>query len=245
MFDVSFGYAAFIGLLSFLSPCILPIVPFYLCYMAGLSMSEMTDEGGIPAATRRRMLFAAVAFSLGIITIFAGLGASATIFGQQLRDSFGWLRYVAAAIILIMGLHFLGVFRIGLLDREARFESSGAPSSVFGAYLVGLAFAFGWTPCVGPGLSMIMMTASAEDTVWRGVLLLITFGAGMTLPFVLAALFVGPFMQMMRNFRRYMPYVEKTMGVFLVLFAILIGTNSVNYISEWMLNIAPDIGTLQ
>ncbi len=244
-FDISFGGAALAGLLSFLSPCILPIVPFYLCYMAGLSMSEMTDNGGITGRTRGRLLLTSVAFSLGIITIFVGLGATATVFGQQLREWFDVLRWVAAAVILIMGLHFLGIFRIGLLYKEARIESSGSPSTVVGAFLVGMAFAFGWTPCVGPVLAAILFTAGAQETALDGALLLLTYGAGMTIPFVLAALFVGPFMHLMRRFRRFMPVVEKSMGVLLVVFAILIGTNSMNIIAGWMLEIAPDIGTLQ
>jgi cytochrome c-type biogenesis protein len=245
IFDVSVGGAALAGLLSFLSPCILPIVPFYLCYMAGMSLSEMTADNSLDARARLRMLLTAVAFSLGIITVFVGLGASATMFGQQIREWFEVLRYVAAAIILVMGLHFLGVFRISLLYREARIESSAAPSTVIGAYLVGLAFAFGWTPCVGPILAAILFTAGAQETAFDGAMLLLVYAAGMTLPFILAALFVGPFMRFMQRFRRHLPVVEKAMGVLLIVFAILIGTNSVHVISAWMLEIAPDIGTLQ
>jgi len=245
IFDVSFGGAALAGLLSFLSPCILPIVPFYLCYMAGMSLSEIVADRALDSRVRLRMLLTAIAFSLGIITVFVGLGASATLFGQQIREWFDVLRWVAAAIILVMGLHFLGIFRIPLLYREARFEASAARSTVVGAYLVGLAFAFGWTPCVGPILAAILFTAGAQETAYDGALLLLVYAAGMTLPFVLAALFVGPFMRFMQRFRRHLPAVEKAMGVLLIVFAILIGTNSVNVISAWMLDIAPDLGTLQ
>ena len=245
MFDITLGGAALAGLLSFLSPCILPIVPFYLCYMAGLSMSEMTEDGAIDRRTRMQMLLTSIAFSAGIVTIFVGLGASATLFGQQLREWFDILRWVATAVILLMGLHFLGVLRIPLLYREARMESSRTPSTIIGAYLVGLAFAFGWTPCVGPVLAAILFTAGAQETASQGALLLFVYAAGMTLPFILAALFVGPFLKLMGRLRRHMSVIEKAMGALLIVFAVLIGTNSVNIIAEWMLQIAPDIGTLQ
>ena len=245
MFDVTLGGAFFAGLLSFLSPCILPIVPFYLCYMAGLSMSEMTADGGIDRRTRTQMLLTSIAFSVGIMTVFVGMGATATVFGQQLREWFDILRYAAAAVILIMGLHFLGLLRIPLLNREARLETARAPSTIIGAFLVGLAFAFGWTPCVGPVLAAILFTAGAQETAADGARLLYAYAAGMTLPFILAAFFVGPFLRLMGRLRRYMGVIEKTMGVLLILFAVLIGTNSVNIIADWMLQIAPNIGTLQ
>ena len=208
-------------------------------------MSEMSDAERLSGRARLRIFWTSVAFSLGVITIFVGLGATATVFGQQLREWFDVLRWVAAAIILIMGLHFLGILRIGVLYREARIDTSGAPSTIIGAYLVGMAFAFGWTPCVGPALAAILFTAGAQETATDGALLLLTYGAAMTGPFILAAIFVGPFMSMMSRFRRYMPVVEKTMGVLLIVFAILIATNSMNIIADWMLQIAPDIGTLQ
>lgn len=245
MFDVTLGGAALAGLLSFLSPCILPIVPFYLCYMAGLSMSEMTKDGAIHGEVRLQMILTATSFSLGIVTIFVGLGATATVFGQQLREWFDILRYVAAAIILLIGLHFLGILRIPLLYREARVETGRTPSTIIGAYLVGLAFAFGWTPCVGPILAAILFTAGAQDTAAQGALLLFAYAAGMTIPFILAAFFVGPFLKLMGRLRRHMAVIEKSMGVLLIVFAVLIGTNSVNIIADWMLQIAPDIGTLQ
>ena len=245
MFDVTLGGAFFAGLLSFLSPCILPIVPFYLCYMAGLSMSEMTADGGIDRSTCTQMLLTSIAFSVGIMTVFVGMGATATVFGQQLREWFDILRYAAAAVILIMGLHFLGLLRIPLLNREARLETARAPSTIIGAFLVGLAFAFGWTPCVGPVLAAILFTAGAQETAADGARLLYAYAAGMTLPFILAAFFVGPFLRLMGRLRRYMGVIEKTMGVLLILFAVLIGTNSVNIIADWMLQIAPNIGTLQ
>ncbi|RME98698.1 MAG: cytochrome c biogenesis protein CcdA [Alphaproteobacteria bacterium] len=244
-FDITYGGAALAGLLSFLSPCILPIVPFFLCYMAGLSLGELQEGEGPSRAVRRRMLFASIAFSLGVITIFVGLGASASFFGQMVRDWFDVLRLIAAAIIFVMGLHFIGLIRIGILYREARIEAGTDASTIFGAYVVGLAFAFGWTPCVGPVLAAILFTAGAQDTAAEGALLLLVYGLGMTLPFVLAALFVQPFLRFMQRFRRHIGVVEKIMGALLIVFAILIATNSMNVISGWMLEVAPDIGTLK
>ncbi len=242
-FDVGYGAAALAGLLSFLSPCILPIVPFYLCYLAGLSFDGLTDRG-MDAATKRRVVLSSVFFSLGILTIFIGLGATATVFGQQMRAFSTELRWIAAAIILLLGLHFLGVFRIGFLMREARIDAGERRWGFAGAYLVGLAFAFGWTPCVGPVLAAILFTAGAQDSASGGAMLLAAYGIGMTAPFVLAALFVGPFLRWAQGFRRHLPKVEKAMGAALVVFAVLIATSSVNVIADWMLRIAPDLGLL-
>ena len=244
-FDVGYGAAGLAGLLSFLSPCILPIVPFYLCYLAGMSFDGLTDEAGLDRATKRRVLLSSIFFALGVITVFVALGATATIFGQVLRDWFAELRWLAAAVIMILGLHFLGVFRIGLLYREARLDAGAAKGGLIGAYVIGLAFAFGWTPCVGPVLATILFTAGAQDTATQGGLLLLAYAIGMTAPFILAALFVGPFMKWAKGFRRHLGKVEKVMGVALVIFALLIATNSMNIVAEWMLQIAPDIGTLQ
>lgn len=242
-FEIGYGVALAAGLLSFLSPCILPIVPFYLCYLAGLSFEGLTDRGLDPAA-RRRVVLSAVCFALGVLTIFIGLGAGATLFGQQVRAFSAELRWAAAAVILVLGLHFLGVLRIGFLMREARLDAGARRWGLAGAYLVGLAFAFGWTPCVGPVLAAILFTAGAQESATDGALLLAVYGFGMTAPFVLAALFIGPFVAWARRFRRHLPMVEKVMGGALVVFALLIATSTVNVIADWMLRIAPDIGVL-
>lgn len=244
-FDIGYGAAAFAGLLSFLSPCILPIVPFYLCYLAGMSFDALTDQDDLPAAARRRIFLSTILFALGVATVFFGLGASATYFGQALRDWFDVLKYAAAGVIAVMGLHFLGVLRIGLLFRQARFDAGDHGLGLAGAYIVGLAFAFGWTPCVGPVLAAILFMAAGAETAGQGGLLLLAYAAGMTFPFILAGLFVGPFLRWAKGFRRHLGLIEKIMGGFLILFALLIVTDSVNVIAQWMLSIAPDIGTLQ
>lgn len=248
MMDVSYWGAALAGLLSFFSPCILPIVPFYLSYMAGVGMDALSGEGGVSAAVRRRAVISALCFSAGILTIFMAMGATASVFGQAIAQHMGWLRVVAAVLIGAMGLHFLGVIRIGLLYRQFRVEAGETSNMSFvGAYVVGLAFAFGWTPCVGPILASIFMIAASDAAaatggMGRGVALLFTYGVGMTAPFVAAALFVGPFLAWMRGFRKHLPKVEKGMGVLLIVFAVLIGTDSVNLIAQWMLDYVPVLG---
>ncbi|NDR58086.1 cytochrome c biogenesis CcdA family protein [Aliiruegeria sabulilitoris] len=242
--EVTWAGALLAGLLSFLSPCILPIVPFYLSYMAGTSMNQITAEGAIPPDVRRRAVISAIFFSLGILTIFMALGASASAFGQLVGQYMDILRIVAAVIIIVMGMHFLGVVRIGFLYRQFRAEAGDTSNvSWLGAYVIGLAFAFGWTPCVGPVLAAILMTVAMDGGgAGQGAGMLLVYGIGMTAPFVLAAFFIGPFMRWMKGFRKYLPVVEKAMGVLLILFGLLIGTNSVNLIAEWMLNFMPTIG---
>lgn len=235
MFDVSSASAFIAGLLSFLSPCILPIVPFYLSYLAGVSMNQINSDAALTNAVRARAVIASLLFAAGVITIFVGLGAGASAFGRLISDWFPVLRWFAAAIIILMGLHFLGVIKIGVLYRQFRSDTGNTSNvSLIGAYVIGLAFAFGWTPCVGPVLTAILMTAAGQETSGQGAWLLFFYGAGMTLPFVLAALFIGPFMKFMARFRRHLGVVEKIMGVLLIAFGILIATNSVNIIGFWL-----------
>ena len=242
--DISFGGAAFAGLLSFLSPCVMPMVPFYLCYMAGISMAELQDDTGIKPGVQRRLVIASVLFALGVTTIFVLLGMGATALGQAFRMWKEQLSYVAAAVLFVFGLHFLGVLRIPLLYREARVESSANPATYLGAYLMGLAFGFGWTPCVGPALAAILMVASGMGDIVRGGALLLVYGLAMTLPFVIAALFARPFLRWMQRNRKYLGHVEKVMGVMLILFAVLIATNSVVYIADFMIRYAPWSATI-
>lgn len=239
MLDVTFLGAAMAGLLSFFTPCVLPMVPFYLCYMAGLSMNELRDDTDIPAGAQRRLIISAIFFALGVTTIFVLLGMGATALGQVFGAWRDALTYAAAGLLFVFGLHFLGVVRIPLLYREAKIESTAEPTTIIGAYLMGLAFGFGWTPCVGPALAAILMVASGMGDVWRGGLLLLVYGLAMTAPFIIAALFARPFLGWVQRNRKYMVHVEKVMGAMLILFAILIATNSVNYIAQWMINVFP------
>ncbi|MBD3763809.1 MAG: cytochrome c biogenesis protein CcdA [Rhodobacterales bacterium] len=245
MLEISYGGAALAGILSFLSPCILPMVPFYLSYMAGISMHELRSDGGIAPGAQRRLIVSAVAFALGVTTIFVLLGLGATALGQAFIAWKDKLSYVAAGILLVFGLHFLGVIRIGFLYREARIEAKAEPTTVLGAYVMGLAFGFGWTPCVGPALAAILMVASGMGDLWRGGTLLLVYGLAMTLPFVVAAFFARPFLGWVGRNRKYLGHVEKVMGAMLILFAVLIATNSVSIIAEVMIRNFDWSGTLK
>lgn len=244
MLEITYFGAVIAGLLSFFTPCVLPMVPFYLSYMAGISMHELRGADDFPPGTQRKLVFSAVAFALGVTTIFVLLGMGATAVGGAFGQWKQELSYVAAAVLLLFGLHFLGVMRIPLLYREARVESAVAPSNMLGAYLMGLAFGFGWTPCVGPALASILMMASGFGNIWQGGVLLFVYGFSMTLPFIVAALFARPFLGWAQRNRKYLGVVEKAMGVMLIVFAILIATNSVNYIAQWMIETFPSFATI-
>ncbi|MBD3678308.1 MAG: sulfite exporter TauE/SafE family protein [Rhodobacteraceae bacterium] len=245
MFDVSLLGAFLGGLVVFFSPCILPIVPFYLSYMAGVGMREISGEGDLPPGVRARALVSSVMFSLGIITVFVLLGAAAFSASQVFRSYQDEFRFVAAGIVFVMGLHFLGVIRIPILDRQFHIEAGDTRNMApLSSYLVGLAFAAGWTPCVGGVLTAVVFTASVEETAFRGLLLLLVFGVGMTSPFVIAALFIRPFLKFAARFRRHLGKVEKVMGALLILFAWLIFSGSVNAIANWMIEMFPVFTTI-
>ncbi|WP_371055705.1 cytochrome c biogenesis CcdA family protein [Rhodosalinus sp. K401] len=244
MLEISFAGAALAGLLSFFTPCILPMVPFYLSYMAGISMTELRGNDEIPPGAQRRLVLSSVMFALGVTTIFVLLGMGATAVGEAFAQWRQPLSYVAAAILAVFGLHFLGVIRIGFLYREARLESGAEPSTMLGAYLMGLAFGFGWTPCVGPALASILMIASGMGDIFRGGLLLLVYGLAMTAPFIVAALFARPFLAWVQRHRNKMQYVEKAMGGMLIVFAVLIATNTVNWIANWMIEAFPGFTSL-
>lgn len=239
LLDPTLGGAFLAGLLSFLSPCVLPMVPFYLSYMAGLSMAELRSEGGIAPGAQGRLIVSAIAFALGVTAIFVLFGMGATVLGRAFGEWLRPLSLVAAAILVVFGLHFLGILRVPLLYRQARIESTVAPTNVLGAFVMGLAFGFGWTPCVGPALAAVLFVASSLDTVWRGALLLFVYGIGMTAPFVVAAIFARPFLAWVNRNRRYLAYVEKIMGAMLIVFGVLIATGSVNAIADFMIRYMP------
>lgn len=241
--EISYFGAALAGLLSFLSPCVLPLVPPYLCYLGGTTFDELSGEGesGLPDAVWRRVVLTAIIFVLGFTTVFVSLGAAATAFGQLISANFGILSTIAGIVIIILGLHFLGLFKIPFLYREARIQADTTPASLFGAYVIGLAFAFGWTPCIGPVLSAILAVAASEQTVWKGVSLLLVYSLGLGIPFILAAVAVGPFLGFLKKFRRHIGVVEKVMGGFLVVTGVLFLTGSMNLIATWMLEAFPSM----
>ena len=241
MLDVSIWGAFIGGLVVFFSPCILPIVPFYISYMAGAGLGGLKKDGLIPSDIRRKALISSFFFSLGIITVFILLGAAAFSVSQAFRSFQDEFRWFAAAVIFIMSFHFLGILKIGFLDRQFQVNAGDTNKmDAVGSYLVGLAFAAGWTPCVGGVLTAVIMTASVEATALRGIFLLFVFGVGLTLPFVLAAFFIKPFLNFAANFRPYLGYVEKLMGLILIFFSMLLVTGSISRLANWMLFAFPE-----
>ena len=240
-FDVTFGGAFIAGLLSFLSPCVLPLVPPYICFISGVSYEQLTEGSG--EGVTGRAARSALAFVLGFSVVFVALGASASAIGQVFADYVDVLSYVAGAVIIVMGLHFLGAFRIAFLYREARFHPERKPVGLLGAFVIGLTFAFGWTPCVGPVLAAILFIAGSEDTVAQGATLLSVYSLGIGVPFLLAALFASQFVRMMARFRRHLGLIEKISGGLLVLTGVLIMTGSMNRIAYWLLEVFPALGT--
>lgn len=233
------------GTLSFLSPCVLPLVPPYLGFLAGVSLDELTrTEKGASSRPNRRVVAQAFAFVLGFATVFVALGATASLIGKTVTAYFETLGLVAGVIVLVLGLHFLGVFRIGYLFREARYQVVRKPAGLIGAYLVGLAFAFGWTPCVGPVLAAILIVAGVEGSAAQGALLLGAYAAGIGLPFLLASLFSGYFMQQMTRLRNHMATIEKVIGGALVLTGVLFLTGSMPRIAGWLLQAFPVLGSI-
>ena len=241
-FDVSFAGAFGAGLLSFLSPCVLPLVPPYLCFLGGVSLEQMTDDGGVDPNITKRVFVAAFAFVLGFSTVFIALGATASALGQMVADYLDILSKIAGAVIIILGLHFMGLFKIGLLYREARFHADAKPAGILGAYVIGLAFAFGWTPCVGPVLAAILFVAGAEDSVGEGVRLLAVYSAGLGIPFMAAALAVKPFMGFMGRFRRHMLPIERVIGGLLVITGVMFLTGTIADVAFWLLETFPALG---
>src|SRR5260221_1729846 len=207
--DVTLVAALLAGLVSFLSPCVLPLVPPYLVYLAGSSLERLADAEPEPRV-RRETVMAAMLFVCGFSTVFVALGASASVIGAVIRAYSAELSIIAGIAIIVMGLHFLGVFRIGALLREKRMEMA-KPVGLWGAYAMGLAFAFGWTPCIGPILAAILAVAAAEQTVAKGAGLLAVYCAWLGIPFVLAALAVEACAAFIARVKRHLPRLDKAM----------------------------------
>lgn len=242
MADISFLAALVAGVVSFLSPCVLPLVPPYLVYLAGASLERMA--GGEPVARARTdTVIASICFVLGFTTVFVALGASATAVGGLIRAWSGTLATVAGIVIIIMGLHFLGVTRLAFLMQEKRVTVS-KPVSLWGAYVMGLAFAFGWTPCIGPILAAILAVAASESTVTRGASLLAVYSLGLGIPFVVAAFAIQPFAAFLARFRTHLHRVEQVMGVLLIITGIAFLTGTITNVSYWLLEAFPALGRI-
>ncbi len=240
--NVTIIAAMLAGLVSFLSPCVLPLVPPYLVYLTGTSFERLADAEPEPAV-RRETVVAALLFVAGFSTVFVALGASASLIGALVRAYSHILAIVAGIVIMIMGLHFLGLTRIGLLQREKRLEIP-RPVGLWGAYVMGLAFAFGWTPCIGPILAAILAVAASEATVAKGAGLLAVYSLGLGIPFVLAAFAIEPFAAFLARFRRHIVHMERVMGGLLVLTGIAFLTGWITQASFWILETFPVLGTI-
>lgn len=252
--DLTYFGIVLAGLLSFLSPCVLPLVPPYLTYLAGVSLDEVTHgdlaidgSGGatrISGELRQRILTNAVVFVAGFTVVFVALGAGASSIGLLVRQYQDVLAVIAGLVIIAMGLHFLGFLRIGLLFREARFQTGGQAATLGGSFLMGLAFAFGWTPCIGPVLGAVLGFASSSETVGQGAFLLFLYSAGLGIPFILAAFFAKPFMEFLSRFRRHLGTVEKVMGLLLVATGILFLTGGMQWMAYTLLETFPALQQL-
>jgi cytochrome c-type biogenesis protein len=240
--DVTYLAALLAGIVSFLSPCVLPLVPPYLVYLAGTSLERFADREPEPRV-KRETVTAALLFVLGFSTVFVALGASASVIGSLIRVYSGPLSTIAGVVIIIMGLHFLGLTQIALLMREKRVELP-KPVGIWGAYVMGLAFAFGWTPCIGPILAAILAVAAAEQTVTRGASLLAVYSLGLGIPFIIAAFAVEPFAGFLARFRKHLRRVEQGMGALLVLTGIAFLTGSITEVSVWLLEAFPTLGRI-
>lgn len=228
------------GLLSFLSPCVLPIVPPYLAYMGGISMTEM--QGGMSG--RRRVMLSALFFVLGLSTVFLFLGFTASAFGSFFLQNQEWFSLAAGIIVMIFGMHFLGIFRIGIMDREMRVDAGDQGGSAFGAYVLGLAFAFGWTPCIGPQLGAILTIAASEASLTRGTMLLGVYAMGLGIPFLLVAAFFPRLSGVMNWMKRHMDRIEKIMGLLLWTVGLMMLTGQFSAFSYWLLERFPALATL-
>ena len=242
--DVSYVGALIAGFLSFLSPCVLPLVPPYLCFLGGTTFDQLTGEDETPSHVYSTVVLSAVAFVLGFTTVFVALGATATAAGQLLAENLLILSKIAGVIIIIAGLHFLGIVRIPLLHREARYHAEVRPAGLAGAYLIGIAFAFGWTPCIGPVLAAILALAAGQDSISQGVSLLLVYSLGLGIPFIAAAVAIRPFMSTLQRYRRHLSVMEKVLGAFLVLTGILFLTNSMTLIAGWLIEWFPALATI-
>lgn len=240
--DVTFLAALIAGLVSFLSPCVLPLVPPYLIYLAGTSLERLADKEPEPLVKRDTVIAAAL-FVLGFSTVFVALGASASVIGSLIRAYSGPLATIAGVIIIVMGLHFLGLTPIGLLHRQKRVQVA-EPVGLWGAYVMGLAFAFGWTPCIGPILAAILAVAASEQTVAKGAGLLAVYSLGLGIPFIVAAFAIEPFAAFLARFRKYLRRVEQLMGALLVLTGIAFLTGSISTMSIWLLETFPILGRI-
>ena len=226
------------GLFSFLSPCVLPLFPSYLSFVTGMSVSDLSAE--LTGAARRRVLLHAIAFVVGFSMVFVSLGASFSAASAFLLDYRDWIRRVGGALIVIFGLYIAGLLRIGFFGRTQQLQLREKPAGYIGSFIVGLTFAIGWTPCVGPILGAILTLAGTAETVQRGIGLLVAYSAGLGLPFLLSAIALGVFLKFFKRYRPFIPVMERTAGVILVVVGVLVFTNYYLVLNSWAIALTPD-----
>ena len=223
------------GVLSFLSPCVLPLVPSYLSFVTGMSLEDL--QKGVD---RKATLIHSLLFVAGFSIIFVTLGASASFLGAYLRYYEVWIARIGGAVIIVLGLHLTGVFRIAPMLRERRVHLNDRPAGYIGTIGVGAAFGAGWTPCIGPVLGAILTLAGTQDTVWAGVSLLSIYSLGLAIPFLVSALALDWFLGAFSRFRRFLPVVEKVSGVILILLGLLLVTGSFTFLSTYLIRFTPE-----
>jgi cytochrome c-type biogenesis protein len=221
------------GLLSFLSPCVLPLVPSYLGFITGFTFNEMANR-------RRVAMVHAILFVLGFTLIFMLFGASATALGRVLKYYEVWFQRIGGVLIILFGLYCLGVFRLAFLDQDARLHLDRKPVGYLGSVLVGMAFAAGWTPCIGPILGAILGLAATEASLSRGMALLAAYSLGLAVPFLVAAYAVESFLDWFQRFRRYLPWVQRISGVLLIVVGVLMATGQFTRMAGWLQGLTPD-----
>jgi cytochrome c-type biogenesis protein len=225
---------------SFLSPCVLPIVPPYLAYISGVSLNDLSQDG----TARARAVVPALFFVLGLSTVFLFLGFTASALGRAFLQYQDWFKTIAGILVMGFGAHFIGIYRLKFLDREARFDAGDRGGSSFGAYVLGLAFAFGWTPCIGPQLGAILSLAASEANVARGTTLLAVYAIGLGVPFLLVAAFLPRLTGLMGWMKRHMEQIERVMGLLLWTIGLLMLTGGFSDFSYWLLEMFPALALL-
>ncbi|NWF37546.1 cytochrome c biogenesis protein CcdA [Mariprofundus sp. NF] len=246
MIEVTYAGALVAGLLSFLSPCVLPLVPAYLSYISGVSVNELRHNDGSDASVRRHALAQSLWFVAGFSLVFIALGASASLIGQWMLTNMAILGKVAGVIIVIFGLHYAAIIRIPFLMMEARFDAGGVNAKHgMGALILGAAFAFGWTPCIGPILGAILAVAGAQTEMLRGVALLATYSLGLAIPFLLAALATDSFLRWSQRFKHHFDLIEKISGLLLIVVGALIFLGSFSVVSGWLIEWFPFLADIE
>jgi cytochrome c-type biogenesis protein len=222
------------GFLSFISPCVLPLIPGYVSFVSGVSLEEMRGSGATTSASRRQVLVTSLFFVLGFSLVFIALGASASAIGKFLLTRQPVFEKIAGTLLIVLGLHMMGVFRIPWLEAEKRVHTDRKPAGPIGAMVVGLAFAFGWTPCIGPILSGILTLAASKRTVWEGVQLLAVYSAGLGIPFLLTAVAINQFFAATAKIRKHYHAIEMISGALLIVIGVLIFTRRLSVIVQYL-----------